>query len=241
MFEKQAPVVEKEEGSMEGDNYRHPAYGVISVIKGNTTQGGVELFGSNLKHKNVLTITLSTAYMKRSLSRDWVFSDDTVVSFQMSESQWASFVSSQGGVNIPVTFEQRPDESAPLRLMPGIESEENMTEVFDRETRERCEKYMETATQLEAKIREAMEGGKTTKGKLKELHDLAMTLSVGMPNTMAFMQNQMATAMEKTVSEGKIEIEAFVNDMAVRTGIEALRTESANLIDRPHQDDQDNN
>lgn len=231
MFEKQQPTVTPLSGPMEGERYQHPAYGTISLMNGTCGHGGLELFGSDLNHRSVLTITLSTAHLDRHLNRDWVHSERDVVSFHMSEAQWAAFISSQGGAAEPITFERRPDDAAPVQVVSGIESPETMMEQFDREIRERCAKYMETATSLLEGLGKALEDGKANKGTLKELRDLASNLSNGMPNSMAFVQKQMATAMEKTVSAGKIELEAYVNDMATRTGLEALRNQSVTLIE----------
>lgn len=230
MVDKQLPTVTPLDAPMNGERYRHPAYGTISLMKGTCGQGGLELFGSDLNHRSVLTITVSTAHLDRHLNRDWIHSDRNVVSFQMSEAQWAGFISSQGGAAVPITFESRPDDAAPVQVVPRIESPETMMEQFDREIRESCVKYMETATTLLEGLEKALEDGKANKGTLKELRDLASNLSVGMPNSMAFVQKQMATAMEKTVSAGKIELEAYVNDMATRTGLEALRNQSVSLI-----------
>lgn len=233
MFEKQAPAVEITEGPMAGERYTHPAYGQISLAKVGAGQGGAELFGSDLNHRSVITITLSTAHLDRHLNRDWIHADRQLMSFKMSESQWASFISSQGGEGVPVTFEYRAPDDSTLQRMPGIESPETMTEQFDREIRERCEDYIGTATELMDGIQKAMDSGKASKATLKDLLDLARNLSVGMPNTMAFVQKQMAGSMEKMVSSGKLELEAYVNDMAKRTGIEALRENApARLIDQ---------
>ncbi|WP_178129925.1 hypothetical protein [Pseudomonas sp. MWU12-2323] len=242
MFTKQQPHIEKTEGPMEGERYTHPAYGQISVVKGRVgNQGGYELFGSELKHRNVLTITISTAYLDRSLHRDWIHSDRDVVSFHMSESQWSSFVSSQGGAALPITFERRPIDDARIQLVPGIESPETTREQFDREIRERCQEYMATSKQLVEQLQAALNDGKTSKATLKSLLDLATNLNTGMPNTMGYVQKQMFETMEQTVSAGKMEIEAFVNDLAVRTGLETLRNQSVQLIDSElDHDDQSN-
>lgn len=232
MYEKQAPKVEVNDqgGPLEREKSTHPAFGEISVTKGTVSGGGLELFGSDLHHRSVLTITLKTAHVDRHLNRDWVHGDKQVVSFHMSEAQWTAFVSSQGGAGVPITFETRAPEDAPLVRIPGIESPETMTEQFDREIRERCGDYIKTATELMQRIELAMADGKANKGTLKELLDMARTLSVGMPNTMAFVQKQMTGAMEKLVTSGKIELEAYVNDMAVRTGIEQLRSQSPIML-----------
>ncbi|NVL49870.1 hypothetical protein F2S72_08970 [Pseudomonas syringae pv. actinidiae] len=236
MYEKQAPTVETLDmgGPMEREKSTHPAFGQISVIRSSVSGNGLELFGSDLNHRNVLTITLNTAHLDRQLNRDWIHGDRQVVSFHMSEAQWAGFVSSPGGAGVPITFETRAPDNAGLEKMPRIESPETMTEQFDREIRERCESYVEHAKQLTERIEQALADGKANKGMLKELHDMSRKLSVGMPNTMAFVQKQMTGAMEKLVTSGKIELEAYVNDMAMRTGIEALRNQSPTMIGQNH-------
>jgi hypothetical protein len=237
MLTKQQPHVTLEEGPMAGERYTHPAYGQITVSRGSQS-GGIELFGSDLKHRNMLTITINTAHLDRHLNQDWIHSDKQVLSFHMSESQWASFVSSQGGAGVPITFETRAVDEAPLQFVPGIESPETTREQFDREIRQKCEAYMATANQLVEQLQEALADGKANKTSLKALLDLATNLNTGMPNTMGFVQNQMAKTMEKTVSAGKMEIEAFVNNLALRTGFEALRNQSVTLIDNTVGNDQ---
>lgn len=227
-YPKEKPTVELMAPPIEGERYRHPAFGQISVTKG---QGqGIELFGSALSHRSVLTVTISTAHLDRHLSRDWIHSDKQVVSFQMSEAQWASFISSQGGAGTPITFESRAVEGAGLQFCPRIESIETMGETFHRELKDKCEYYMTQATKLAAALGETAADGKAGKGRLLELQKMAAELATGLPNTISFIQKQTEEAMEKTVAAGKIEIESFVTDLAVRTGLETLREQSATLL-----------
>jgi hypothetical protein len=231
MFTKQQPQVTRQEGPMEGERYTHPAFGQISVARSSVGLGGAELFGSDLKHRNVLTVTINTAHLDRRLNQDWIHADKQLLSFKMSESQWAAFVSSTGGAGVPITFETRAVDDAQLQIVPDIESPETTREQFDREIREKIEGYMATADQLVEQLQAALADGKANKTSLKTLLDLATTLNTGMPNTMGFVQTQMARTMEKTVTAGKMEIEAFVNNLAARTGLEALRNQSVTLID----------
>lgn len=225
---KQAPAVDKDSSSLGGQRFTHPAFGEISVTRGQGS--GTELFGSSLKHRNVITVTISTAHLDRHLNRDWIHGDKQVASFNMSETQWASFVSSVGGMATPITFEMRPVDSAELMQCPAIESAESMRETFSREVQEKCDEAMAKATELAAALQTALAEGKAGKNTLKDLHAMAQALSVGLPNTMAFIQKQTEVAMEKTVAAGKVEIESFVTDLATRTGIDMLREQSVNLL-----------
>jgi hypothetical protein len=155
----------------------------------------------------------------------------------MSEAQWASLISSQGGGGTPITFESRPIDSAELQLCPGIESIETMRETFHRELKEKCEHYMAQAIELAEALSLAAADGKAGKGRLVELQKMASELAIGLPNTISFIQKQTETAMENTVAAGKIEIESFVTDLATRTGFEALREQPVTLIDDRSQDE----
>ncbi len=237
MYGKQKPSVEPLESPRNGERHTHPAFGVISVAKGTAGQGGIVLFGSDLNHRSVLTVTVSTATLDRHLNRDWLHSETDVIQFQMSEAQWASFVSAQGGAAIPITFERRPADDAPTQLIPQIEKHETLIETFEREVREKCEGYIATATELADRLKQCSEEGKMNKGTMKELLAMATKLSVGMPNSMGFVQKQMREAMEKNVTAGKIEMEAFVDDLAKRKGLEALREQAPTLIEQARKPD----
>lgn len=229
MSESQKPTVTQLNPPFDGERHSHPAFGMISVAKGIPSNGGVELFGSDLKHRSVMTITLSTAILDRHLNRDWHHSEHEFVRFHMSEAQWASFVSSAGGAGIPITYGLRPVEGAQLQHVPRIEKVESVADTFEREVREKCEAYVATAAELVERLKECAASGKVNKGTLNELAKLASTLSVGLPNSMEFVQKQMREVMERNVNAGKIELEAHVNDLAMRRGFEALREEAPRL------------
>lgn len=233
--DKQKPTIEMTEGPTACKRFTHPAFGEISVMK--SAGAGMELFGSSLNHKSVVTVRVSTAHLDRHLNRDWIFSNDQILSFHMSEAQWATFVSSQGGAGTPITFEVRPEDGAPLQACPGIESAESMRDTFHREIQTKCEQYMEQARQLTEALTAAAGSGKAGKGQLEELRKMAETLSVGLPSTMSFIQKQGEAAMEKVVAAGMIEIESFVSDLAKRTGLEVLRNQSVQLLNQEQQDD----
>lgn len=226
----QAPKVEKKNGINSPERITHPSFGHISVSKVATNQK--RLFGSPLHHNKVINVTLSDAYMDRNLNKDWIHSDRQILSFYLSEAQWAALISSQGGGGIPITFESKPSDDFNLVPCPEIEQIETMRQTHEREVKEQCEAYMADARALLDAITCAVSDGKAGKGKLEELRKMAEVLAVGLPNTMSFIQKQSEHAMEKTVEAGKIEIESFVNDLAARTGFEALREKSVGLIEQ---------
>lgn len=236
----QAPKVEKREGDLMGERITHPAFGQIEVIRSSLMgKGGIELFGSDLHHRNIVTVRLKTAYVNRSLNQDWVHADKTLVEFNMSEAQWAAFVSSHGASGTPVTFTIRAEDDSPLMRCPGIESPETKRQTYEREMREACEAYSQKTRELAGRIAACVADGKAGKGTLQELLKLAESLADGMPKTMAFVQSQFSEAMENTVEAGKVEMESFVYNLAKHTGIEMLREQSVQMLEARSNKDKD--
>jgi len=71
---------------------RHPAYGQISAAR---RQGGhMTLYGSDFVHNSTVAISIHASELHRGLSRDWNFAKNEIIEVVLSESQWATFVSS---------------------------------------------------------------------------------------------------------------------------------------------------
>jgi len=91
----------------------HPAFGLIGVTRRSSTPGAV-LFDSDMRHQHSVVVSLSTATRKRDLNHDWIHPEETVVEVQVSEAQWASFVSSMGmGNGVPCTVIHRDGKNVP--------------------------------------------------------------------------------------------------------------------------------
>ncbi len=225
-FEK--PKASPNTSGQGGTRYDHPAFGEISVTRGQG-QHAQELFGSPLKHRSGITVTLTTAYNVRDLSRDWIMSDKMVTSFTMSEFQWASLISAVNGGGVPVTYLVRPTDEAPLMSCPQIAWDESQKERLDREIKEKTERYLEQMRELTDRISEMAGSGKANKTQLNELAKQAKAISEGMPNSMAFIQKQGEEAIAATVAAGKAEMEAYVSDMAQRTGLDLMRSQAPAL------------
>lgn len=230
-YTKQAPEVtnESRHGS-DSQTFNHPAFGKITVTK--PCGGGMELFGSALKHRSYVCVKIETAYLNRSLNTDWIHGDKTVLEIMLSESQWSHFVSSQGdGTGTPVTFRYRPEEGYRLMDVPGIESIETMKQTFRREVEEDCRKALAQANDLVAELRGLVEAGKANKGQLSSALGKLEQFTTNLPSHISFVQEQFAESMEKTVEAGKVEMESFVNNLAHTTGLEVLRQRSVTMIE----------
>src|SRR5512135_364425 len=75
--------------------HRHPAYGMVSmsVVHG----GSTVLFGSDIEHSDRVRISVHPATKYRSLNRDmYMPSVHTLIDFEMSQAQFAEFITSGG-------------------------------------------------------------------------------------------------------------------------------------------------
>src|SRR6476646_10686413 len=100
------PVPPVREGASSHREYKesHPAWGLVSAHRVSSTPGAV-LFDSDIQHQHYMQITLRRASRDRGLSRDWIHEEGpTLIESNMSEAQWAAFVSSTNTSGVPCTI-----------------------------------------------------------------------------------------------------------------------------------------
>lgn len=214
----------------ESSEHSHPAYGLISVTRPKWGGKGTRLFDSAIGHNDCVAIQICTAIQDRRYHHAFNHSKETIVEFYMSEAQWAQFVASSGmGGGTPITFRLKPAPGYSLEAVPGIAQIENMKQTFSREMRESCVEYLKELESLKAQIEGYAENGKASKTQLKELvHTLGVFIT-NMPSNMAYTQKQFAEAMEKTTESAKTDIEAFVMNLALSTGLDVLKERQTQL------------
>jgi hypothetical protein len=220
-------VQEPEEsvGHMErGKVYKHPAFGLIHA--GRTTGGASVLFGSDFEHHNSVRITISGAELHRSLSNDWHHGRNELIEVELSEAQWATFVSSLNmGGGTPCTVRHIGGKRTPEIPLRRVE---------DVAKAEAAAKFQQVSSRVKATIA-AMEGeigkslSKVKRDKLlEELHSLDMDLRSSLP----FMQREFGEHMEGVVEKAKIEVNAYMQTTISRAGLKAL-TDQAPLALNP--------
>lgn len=233
MREYAEPTITAEEGGpWDGaKNYDHPAYGLASVARW-TTGGSHRMFGSDLGHSSGLTIRVSTAAMRRGLSNDWIHDTGTIVEFDMSESQWARFVASVGnGGGVPVTLSHYNSGNmlhAPMIAEPHLSKKE----LHGVEMAERLQKALSEAREQVRALGAMIDEGQIGKRELRKIHETLERVVSQAPGSVQFIYEQFAEATEKVVDDAKTEIEAHVNGVALRLGMESLRELAPRLAEK---------
>lgn len=194
--------------SLHGDNYNHPSYGTISF---NRTQGGESvLFGSSIKHRNAIRLTISHAERHQASGHDHIFSRETIVEAYMSPTQFAdALTGSSSGGEAPITL-QFTEKDGRIKQPAFI----NKRLQFEKE-------FFSRAKDIYDHMQETIEKAKDKKAPRWLVHD--MEVSQGwLKSNIPYLAEQFAEQMDKTVTEAKAEVEAYVTDTIQRTGLEAL-------------------
>lgn len=201
---------------------RHPAYAQISASR---VSGGTHLYGSDFSHQHYVTIRICESSLRRNLSRDWPQGSIAAgfVEVDLSEAQWAEFVSSMNfGSGVQCTLRRREN-----REIPGLPVPRRRDDQFRDEVRETMVDSLAHLDKLSAAIDEM----KASEKQKNELRGHLRMARQELLSEIPFVEKQFAEHMETTVQKAKIEINAYGTHMLIKTGIAQLeRPEDAQKL-----------
>jgi hypothetical protein len=205
--------IKKEPGRLGRDEatYTHPAYGQVSV---SNVSGGIYLYGSDFHHQNYVALRINRSELNRNLSNDWPHAREELVEIAMSESQWATLVSSMNrgeGVQCTLQHYQR-------KMVPQIPRIEGKIAQFRAEGSEAAEEAVRAITELRDEIKDSKLSQKQKEAWTRKL-DFIEGRTTG---NLRFVASQFGEHMEKVVNKAKTEISAFAHNMIMRTGLSKL-------------------
>ena len=219
MRQSQEPTVTKRDDPMGGERINHPCFG---QIVGSRRQGSSVLYDSEFTHNNTIAISIYTSELTRSLSNNWHYADKQLIEIEMSEAQWASFVSSLNiGSGVRCTL-RRFDGA----LIPELPEPITDRKKFELEFGEDIQDAFERLKSLETMIEESKLSGKAKEEITKKIASIRASFTSSMP----FVAEQFAEHMENTVEKAKIEINAYATQTLVNTGIAALDKNKGNPV-----------
>lgn len=196
MAEKQRPVTHKR-----GDEQvtTHPAFGQVRLVR---HSGQARLYGSDFEHQHWMSLQIApSARIRRYHEDSYQREAQSLVEIDLTESQWASLLSSVGlGEGVPCTLTRLNGKA-----VPGIEDEARRTEQFSAEVKESFEKAFTQLSELGADI-ESQKGlsGKAKAALQAKIQAARRELEANVP----FAASQFAEYMEDTVSAAFTEINA---------------------------------
>lgn len=220
----EAPVSRPDPMTPGDDNVKstHPSFGQISVSK---VQGRNVMFGSDFVHHNFVSLRVHTAEHNRNLSHDWVFPRECVLELNMSEAQWATFVSSFNTQGVPCTlrYVRGDDDTRPSLPDPDLRRE------FSDEVLRTMNDSIDRLHALQDKVRNSTMG----KGLQKEISTAIMMAIQEIESNVPFIKESFDKHVETSVEKAKVEVNAYMTNQIMRAGLEKLGADQDLLEYRP--------
>jgi len=201
----------------------HESFGLLQISR-QSCRPAMNVFGSSVKTENPISLRIKRAVKHRGLNRHWYYSTEEIVEVIMSPAQFADAITTlNSGSGTPVTIRyvnRKEMESCP---------ETSQTELFHEEFKNKIKDVVSDLTNLLKVSKEVLQ----SKGQVKvadknKLHGLITKVEQEIRANMPFVHEQYMKAMDKTTSEAKAEIEAFMNNSIMNAGIEAISNKNSN-------------
>jgi hypothetical protein len=207
----------------------HESYGLVSISR-YTSNAAQPMFGSSIKHSSGIEFTLKTAEHDRHINNDWYHGKDTIVKFVMSESQFAQLITNPNrGDGAPCTLVQIPvgGELKKMSPPPFI----SKTEKFKSEFKNKMNNIDQDVKGIMEDAVEILQNKKSiNKGDREMLLDAFRMLSQNIKSNVPYIASQFSEQMDKTVSEAKTEIEAFISNKLQNLGLDAAKSDIAKFM-----------
>lgn len=205
-------TVEPGPGSMECTVTRHPAFGQIQA---NRVSGVTHLYGSDFTHHTFIRLHLRRSEQRRDLSRDWHYAREELFDVDLSEAQWASFVSAMNvGMGTPCTIRRVVGDEA-----PGLPAPPARHTQFTQEARQ----AMADSVQELRALRDAIAASGLSKKKADDLLHRLNIAESKLASSVPFIAEQFGEFVQDTTEKARTEVHAYVHSAIQRTGLAALQ------------------
>lgn len=226
MHKQQPPKVEKFVNDVHRDSVEtHPAYAQIAVSR---VHGHTSLYASDFKHNDFITVTIRKSDVTRNLSNDWHHGGNELIEVAMSESQWATFISTpNSGMGTPCTLQFFA--SGGPGVIPGIVHPTNKTDQFTAETSGRLDEGLAQLRKLAKAIESSSLSGKAKRefGSMIEMAIMELSSNIG------FVADQFGEHVEAVTDAAKTEIHAYIENAISRAGLRAIAAGNERPFEMP--------
>ena len=221
---------EKRTDSIGGITYSDPT--MVTVGFSRQTYGGIKgvsLFGSSVKNHQVISLRITQADLTRNLSSDWIHGDlKPIIEVLLTPLQFAELLTTLNvGSGVPATLVYHNGESFDIPEFPSH------GEQFRDEIKDDMEVVISTMREAEKEITDLIEDPKPVgKAVRKKLLDMVASYRNFIESHIPFVISQFGKQMDRTVVEAKADVDAFVQDTIVKTGIAELKKQAPQIEDK---------
>lgn len=203
--------VEVESHGDRGLTFKHPAFGQIIVSR---VSGSRHLYGSDFGHNSYMSIKICRSEMHRDLYRDWPRAREELIEVNLSEAQWATFVSSQNiGEGTPCTIARE----AGVGLIPEFEPWDKTAQV-----KAEFRAKLETTLARLKELRATVVGMNIPKARKEELYGPIRHAIKELEANLPFVAESFSEHVERTVETMKAEVHGYMSGVLQRAGLDAL-------------------
>jgi hypothetical protein len=205
----------------------HESYGMVGFSRV-TSSNGTNFFGSSIRSSHYIELTIRRAERARNLNQYWYRGTEELINIRLSPNQFADLLTSLNiGHGVPCTIQHV--NCVRMAECPSVDQRAKYEEEFKRDVRE----VVAAAKQLASDVQELFKKPTINKGDRAPILEKLRMLMQEIESNMPFVQTQFNEAMDKTVTEAKGEVEAFVNHKIHSLGINALNTEILAALEAP--------
>ena len=196
----------------------HPSFGCVSVNH-TTSSRPVPMFGSKTGHMSFITFRVSHAEQYEELHSDLIMPKKRIMEFTMTEAAFIALMSGMNRESIPVTLRHLEDG----KTLPPCPEPVAITELSESKMCDIVTNIQEATAKISSTI-DDMVGGKkgAGKGALKELQHQIQVLTSQISSNLKYMEETTRERMEKEVQKAAREVEAIIQQAAVKLGHAAL-------------------
>lgn len=212
-FEYQDPVITEEidTSGRKETKESHPCFAQISASR---VSGQNVLYGSDFVHHNYIRISIRRSELHRDLNHDWRNAREEYIAVDMSEAQWATFISTMNvGEGTPCTLAHK--DGKPI---PQLNAPKNRQDQFQQELVKRFDRMKEHAKKLRASIEESKQSEKAKKELLGRLNMVEQEIF----SNMGYVAQCFGEHIERTTEAAKVEISAYMTNLVQRHGLESV-------------------
>jgi len=193
------------------------------VMRVSRCQGGDDaLFGSSVRHDHKIRIAIDKATLVRDdLHYDRYYRSENIIEVEMSQSQWAEFLTSMNmGGGTPCTIRRLPvyEKVKRTESVPTLPKREQFAAEFKRQLHKLTQGLKEHTDKAE----EILAKKTINKSDREALRNVYYHVHRIVTDSIPFMQTMWNEQMDKTLHEVKGEFEAFMESAATARGLKEL-------------------
>ncbi len=218
------------------EKIKHPSFANLYIGRSQCS-GQKALFGSSIKHHDIITLKIFPAFIDRNLNVDRYFPEARpYIEIEMSQSQFAQAITSLNmGAGVPVTLRRLHDQY--IEPCPFVDKREQFSNEFREDMNELTRKLTEATKHVERLIEEKKTFNKADKEQiLSALRSVTSQLASNYP----YMYSMFNEQMDKTVTEAKAEIESHIQARMEDVAFKAMnKSQESEMLSDEEQDIED--